>query len=244
MHHCDRVLNFPALLNVRDLGGYPTLDGRQTRWRAMLRSDDLTHLTPAGVHALRDYGVMTVIDLRWPEEVALMDHPVPQHLPQIGYYQISLLAQSQEAWGRLIGECAKEQWLCVALDHVHIELCRTLQLIAAAAPGPVLFHCVAGKDRTGLVAALLLALAEVDAEAIAHDYAVSADNLRATYLQRYAHLGTAAILDAVHCPEQGIHNLLAYLQARGGIRRWLQTIGMHTSEIEQLKLRLRDVGDA
>src|SRR2546421_6723706 len=76
MHDPARLLNFPSLLNARDLGGYPTLDGSHTRWRSLVRSDDLAQLTPAGVRALADYGIETVVDLRWPEEIAASPSPV------------------------------------------------------------------------------------------------------------------------------------------------------------------------
>jgi len=71
MHDPKRRLDFPALLNARDLGGYPTLDGSTTRWRSLVRSDDLSQLTSAGLEALSSYGIETVIDLRWPDEVAV-----------------------------------------------------------------------------------------------------------------------------------------------------------------------------
>src|SRR5580704_13081387 len=74
MEH-KRALDFPDLLNVRDLGGYPTSDGAETRWRSLLRADDLAQLTSAGIRALADYGVGTILDLRWPEEAAR--HPSP-----------------------------------------------------------------------------------------------------------------------------------------------------------------------
>ena len=59
----SRALHIPNLHNARDLGGLPTRDGRTTRWRSLLRADDLHHLTPDGLQALHDYGVETVLDL-------------------------------------------------------------------------------------------------------------------------------------------------------------------------------------
>ncbi|TLY60652.1 MAG: tyrosine-protein phosphatase, partial [Gammaproteobacteria bacterium] len=77
MQDHERLLHFPDLLNARELGGYPTTDGGETRWRSLVRADDLSQLTVEGVRALADYGVGTVIDLRWPEEAALAPSPVP-----------------------------------------------------------------------------------------------------------------------------------------------------------------------
>lgn len=68
MPKSKRALSFPHLLNGRDLGGCPIRRGELTRWRSLLRADDLVQLSPAGVKAILDYGVRTVIDLRWPTE--------------------------------------------------------------------------------------------------------------------------------------------------------------------------------
>lgn len=69
---------FSALLNARDLGGFPTPDGAITRRRTLVRADDLAHLSPEGLEALAAYGVETVLDLRWPEEIAAAPSPVAQ----------------------------------------------------------------------------------------------------------------------------------------------------------------------
>jgi protein-tyrosine phosphatase len=234
-----RFLEFPSLLNARDLGGYPTLDGAETRWRSLLRADDLVQLTPAGVRAMSDYGIETVIDLRWPEEVAASPNPVPTHLKHVRYHQVSLLARSEVEWLSTRTECTKEMWKCSVLEHARSELKRVLQIIARAAPGPLLFHCMAGKDRTGVIAALLLALADTTPDAIAHDYATSTTRLRDAYLKRYAQQGPERVLEDVRCPEAGIHNLLAYLERLGGIRPYLELIGLEGEEIARLRARLR-----
>ena len=89
MHDQKRLLHFPNLLNARDLGGYPTVDGAHTRWRSLVRADDLAQLSAEGVRALADYGIETVVDLRWPEEAALYPSPVPAALPQVRYQRNS-----------------------------------------------------------------------------------------------------------------------------------------------------------
>src|SRR5205814_3232596 len=98
MQDHERLLHFPNLLNARDLGGYPTVDGAQTSWRSLVRADDLAQLTAEGVRALADYGVETVVDLRWPEEAALYPSPVPAALPQVRYQRISLLTHTEDEW--------------------------------------------------------------------------------------------------------------------------------------------------
>jgi len=98
MHNSERLLAFPSLLNARELGGYSTVDGSQTRWRSLLRSDDLAQLTPEGVQALAAYGVKTVVDLRWSEEIALNPSPIAKEAPQIRYVHASLLSAITEKW--------------------------------------------------------------------------------------------------------------------------------------------------
>jgi protein-tyrosine phosphatase len=241
MYDSKRLLDFPSLLNARDLGGYPTVDGTQTRWRSLLRSDDLAQLTLAGLQAFSSYGIETVVDLRWPDEVAASPTPITRALKHIRYEQIPLLTRTQEEWrARRADSTAKELWNRAMLEQVRAELKEVLEVIATASPGPLLFHCLAGKDRTGLIAALLLAVADVVPEAIAYDYAASTENLRDAYLQRYADAEPAAIIDAVQCPEAGIHNMLEYLGKFGGAHAYLEEIGMSREHISQLRARLRD----
>ena len=241
MYDAKRLLDFPSLLNARDLGGYPTLDGAKTRWRSLLRSDDLAQLSVAGLEAFSSYGIETVVDLRWPEEVALSPTPITRVLKHIRYEQISLLTPTPHEWRtRRADSTAKELWNRAMLEQVREELKGVLQVIATASPGPLLFHCMAGKDRTGLIAALLLALADVAPEAIAFDYAVSTENLREAYLKRYADYDAAAIIDAVQCPVEGVHNMLEYLEKFGGARAYLEEIGVPAQQIAQLRGRLRE----
>ncbi len=241
MYDPKRLLDFPALLNARDLGGYPTVDGSKTRWRSLLRSDDLAQLTLAGLQAFSNFGVETVVDLRWPDEVVDSPTPITRVLKHIRYEQISLLTPTQEEWRRRRADStAKELWSRSMLEQVREELKEVLEVIATASPGPLLFHCVAGKDRTGVIAALMLAVADVVPAAIAYDYAASTENLRVEYLQRYADAEPAAIIDAIQCPAAGIHNMLAYLEKFGGTRAYLEEIGVSQDHIAKLRARLRD----
>lgn len=191
------------------------------------------------MQALADYGVRTILDLRWPEEAARHPNPVPRALPQVQCERISLLSHTEDEWLLRSRNTAKELWKCVVLEHVRHELRNVLSFIAAAPPEPLLFHCVAGKDRTGLVAALLLALADATPQAIAQDYAESADNLRAGYLERYADAEPSRILEALRCPEEGAHNMLDFLARAGGVQTYLTQIGLTAQQIARLRERLR-----
>jgi len=232
-------LRFPDLLNVRELGGHPTRDGATTRTHSLLRADDLAQLTDEGMQALADYGVRTVIDLRWPGEVAARPYPLTLSTHGVRYHQISLLTEDEMQWASLSGACTKETWKCAVLEHTRPQLQTVLDVVADAASDPLLFHCVAGKDRTGLIAALLLALADVEPAAIAADYAASAVQLADAYVLRYSNLERAEIFEALRCPEEGVHNMLAYLAQYGGAAGYLSAIGVSDANIARLRARLR-----
>jgi protein-tyrosine phosphatase len=193
-----------------------------------------------GLRAFAEYGVETVVDLRWAEEIALNPSPITPQVPNIRYLHISLLSSTATQWRELAQNCEKEMWKCVVLERVRSELREVLQTIAAAPPGPLLFHCVAGKDRTGIIAALLLALADVEPSWIAHDYAASTEMLSNAYLKRYADMDPSDILENVRCPEEGVRNMLDYLERQGGVGAYLRAVGLSEEEIARLRARLRD----
>ncbi len=171
-------LQWEACYNIRDLGGYPTRDGGQLREKVLLRSDNLYRLTPAGCAALVDYGVRTIIDLRFRDE--LKTHPNPfansaRAKTGVRYRNVSLSPdppyQSQEAFAAL--SSMRERY-CLALDLHGEPFARVITAIAEGLDdGTVLFHCHAGRDRTGLVTALVLDLCQVPEEVIVEDYALS-----------------------------------------------------------------------
>ena len=238
----NRDLHFPNLLNASDLGGLPTRDGRTTRWGSVLRSDDLHYLTPEGLRALHEYGVETVIDLRWPHE--LTQFPTGYQTGEANgrrYSHVSLLGASPEAWVKRSPTNPWDHFNQAALDYSQPELADILSVIAEAPAAPLLFHCVAGKDRTGLVAALMLALANVEPEAIAADYAASTNNLRARSLAGQPEEEWPRIFEDLACPPERIYTLLAHLDERyGGPAQYLGTIGLSEPKVRRLRARLRD----
>jgi len=86
----------------------------------------------------------------------------------------------------------------------------------------------------------LLALADVEPEAIAQDYSASTRLLSDPYLKRYADVDPADVLENVRCPEAGVHNMLAFLKSQGGIRTYLRDIGLGRADIQRLRSRLRE----
>jgi len=167
----SRHLPIKGTYNVRDLGGYATASGSQTQWRRLLRADALHRMDDAAVDALLDTGVTTVIDLRHGDELTHQPNPFAGHADVV-YRNVSLLeGLSPSLMGE--GDVLLELYI-LALTQRQQALAEVLRIIADAPDGAVLFHCTAGKDRTGIVAALLLGAAGVDAEVIVEDYAQTA----------------------------------------------------------------------
>ena len=175
MMQYERHIRLEGAHNVRDLGGYPTAAGRTTRWRAFLRADALHGLTPADMQTLLDLGLRTIIDLRSDIEIsrqpsAFIGHDAVRyhHVPLFdGLAPVDAMAQKMTAFD-LSTRYAD------AAEHCRPAISRVAAIIAMAEEGTVLFNCTAGKDRTGIVAAMLLSLAGVDNEEIATDYALTA----------------------------------------------------------------------
>jgi protein-tyrosine phosphatase len=232
-------LNFPRLLNARDLGGLRTRKGEWTREKALLRTDDLYSLTREGARALLAYGVTTVIDLRWPEELERRPTPFRAKDGKVHYTHISLLDGSEKAWGSKAPGVPKERWNCVVLDYSRREIVEVLRGVADAPPGVVLFHCAAGKDRTGVIAAMLLAAADVELSEIAADYAISTEYIRDAYLARHPRESWGAVLEDVRCPPEQILNMIAHLDSHyGGTLAYLRESGLTSGEIARIRSRL------
>jgi protein-tyrosine phosphatase len=168
----DRRLDWDGCVHARDLGGLPTIDGRTTRRRAVVRSGTVDALTAAGWAAVQAYGIRTVVDLRNAEE--LPDEP--PHPPGVELRHVPVDgSEDREFWnvwstGPQFGTpLYYRPWL----ERFPHRAAAVVAAIAHAPPGGVLFHCGRGRDRAGLVSLMLLALAGVAPQAIADDYALS-----------------------------------------------------------------------
>ncbi len=174
----DRTLVWDGCLNVRDLGGLRTTGGARTTRGAIVRADNLDRLTAEGWDALLDHGVRTVVDLRNIEEYKPL-LPLPEGVELIRVPLDELAGPAWwEAYGHLDGTPLA---LRPYLDHCPHAAAELIATIAGARPGGLVVHCGAGRDRTGLAALLLLALADVEPTEIVADYLLSAPNVRPLY---------------------------------------------------------------
>lgn len=239
----DRRLAWEACYNVRDLGGLPTSDGRAIRWRAFVRADNLVRLTATGRRSLLDYGVRTIIDLRAARELEIDPSPFAESKADLpcAYRHLSLDAEAFQ--DRLDGTESMHDIDVLALEHNAANIARIASTIADAPDGAVVVHCHAGKDRTGFVVALLLALVGVRDESIAEDYAASDECLRPLYdewLRKAADPAARARLAArlVSRPES-ILATLSHLRTRyGGAERYLRRAGLDGARLRRIEDRL------
>ncbi len=166
----DRSLTLQGAYNLRDLGGIPLQRGRQVKSRAFFRMDDPCTLTPADVAFIQALGVHTVIDLRSAEEVNVRPHPLAD-VPWAAYANISLSVQPTDVASiMMLADMRKlYAYMLSNCGAVWVNVFR----FVLAHEGAVLFHCTAGKDRTGVMAMLLLSLAGADDQEIIDDYALT-----------------------------------------------------------------------
>lgn len=238
-----RHLHFPELLNARDLGGLPTRDGRITRWRSFVRTDGLHELNEAGLAAIYEYGVRTVIDLRMPHELQEWPNPL-QADSRVRFLNVSLLgSQGDEVFERNKHLPPHAEWAMVVLEESKENFRRVFAGIADAPEGGVLFHCYAGKDRTGLVADLLLDLAGVHDAEIVDDYDLSNERLRVRVEKSTSQIddeeARRRAVDAWTVKRDTAEAVLAHVRTRyGGAAGYLQAVGLSDAEVEAVRCRL------
>jgi protein-tyrosine phosphatase len=174
----DRVVPLTGAFNFRDLGGYPTADGHSTRWGVAFRSDALHELTVDDLVLLRDLGLRTVVDLRTGTELErhgrglLIDEPVSHvHLSVLPIEAGESLAAPPPVGTDM---AARYLWY---LEVGSSALAAALRLLADPASQPLVFHCAAGKDRTGVLSALALSCLGVGRDGIVDDYVQTAARL-------------------------------------------------------------------
>lgn len=166
--------------NLRELGGYPTCFGSATAKGRLLRSDSLDYLTRSDREALYHYGVRCVIDLR--SNAQQRRHPDRfDEYPEISCHHIPMFDRIALPDGSDREPDDLAELYIRLLDKAPDSFRQVMDTIAQAKNGCVLFHCAAGKDRTGLVAMLLLLLAGVPDDLVVADYSSSCDNMAAIF---------------------------------------------------------------
>jgi protein-tyrosine phosphatase len=243
-----RWIDLDGADNLRDLGGLPASGGGRTRFRRLLRSGTLQDLTPGDVgHLLNVVGVRTVVDLRLIAE-AEREGSALSGVAAVRYLSLPL----QSADGIRSDEVADAAVMDMVghyfafLEGSPGTIVSAARVFADGASLPAIFHCAAGKDRTGVLAAVVLDAVGVTGEAIAADYALTAQRLR-RIRARLARLETYRAMGAVMRKVDGattadpgsMEAFLAGLHERyGGGAGYLSARGMTGSELAALRSAL------
>ena len=231
----DRRLAWDACLNVRDLGGLPAGD-QVLRRGVLVRASVIGGLTSLGRDAMLSHGICTVIDIRGDDEVA--ETPSPFALGVV-YRRVPVSSL------RMMGlhHAAHDARLADELRAVAVRgggLAESFAAIAEAEPG-ILLHCTAGRDRTGLVVALLLAALGVPDDEIVADYVASDDALAAEYV-RFKSLNpdrVAAVDDGIAKRAWVMDQTLAALRTSfGGATRYLAHAGAPAACLAAIRAKL------
>lgn len=175
----QRDLGIASGVNLRDIGGYPAADRQRVRWGKVYRSGTLNELTPADAAQLAARGITLICDLRSNEEVADSPEDVARfgaaykHLPINADRDSIRRLRAMIVRPESLSDLMRESYRDVMLERNASVIGSILREMTDPAALPILFHCTAGKDRTGVVAAVLLAVLGVPDEIIAADYALS-----------------------------------------------------------------------
>lgn len=228
--------------NVRDVGGYSTWDGRSVRWEAVLRGDSLHRLDEDEQRQLLEYGLRTVIDLRGEQEVE--ERPsVFRASPHVRYWNIPLYDEALR--GRMDDlSPTLHQVYELLLDHSQQRIRRVLALAADPERQGLLINCAFGKDRTGLVIALLLGLAGVPDELIIEDYSRTEEFIQpliAESLEYAAEQGKDLEEYEVnlHAIPEAMDHALDHIHERyGGYKGYARAIGLSDEEIRRIRSAL------
>jgi protein-tyrosine phosphatase len=239
----ERHLPIAGTANVRDLGGYDTADGT-LRWGVLLRGDALADLEAEGREQLARLGLRTVIDLREPIERELDPDAIDgvglslRELPLIGgRVDLHEVQGMRDFYSAVVERCGPGIAAAVAL-------------LAEPETLPALIHCSAGKDRTGILSAVVLAALGVADQTIAEDYALTEQLLRGEVLEKVraralaAGLTEQAIAAASSSPPELMLEVLGEIRERyGGASAYLERFGLPAGALERLRAALVQSSD-
>jgi len=228
----DRVLELAGSHNVRDLGGLRTTDGREVRRGQVFRSDYPAFADVEDGAAVRELGLRTVVDLRRGTEAGF--ECVSWDVRGVDYHRCPLSAGEEISWH------ARYHSYLTHRPETVVEAVRRVTDVSGL---PVLFHCAAGKDRTGVVAALVLSVLGVDVEEIVADYVLTEAGL-GRILARLSVTGPYAAMLADADPvdqrprEQHMRGFLDWVAERGGAESWLVDHGLASSHLDEFRRRV------
>jgi protein-tyrosine phosphatase len=172
----ERRIKFDGCFNFRDLGGYVTESGRTLQWGRLFRADGLQRLTDDDRRRFAELGIVTVIDLRTPDEIERRGRFEPD-VNSTRYHHLPLVDVIPDMTGFDADAIASPDFMVDRYEEMLADgaerIATALTVLAEPGALPAVFHCAAGKDRTGLLAAIILRLLGVPASDVIADYAMS-----------------------------------------------------------------------
>lgn len=231
--------------NVRDLGGFTTESSNKTKARVFIRAGNLDKLPIASQQYLLEYGIKTVVDIR--DEWEAKHYPNPfQHSPMVAYQNVPLIGDALSNDKSFQAESKKLTQLSEMynryIEHCQPQILKIFTVLAQSKSGTI-FHCHAGKDRTGIITALLLRVMGVAVNDIAQDYSLSRqeiDHLVAEWRQ-YAienNRDLEQLERNVASDPQTIIDMLDFVDAQyGSVAAYLKMCGLSDALMAQLKNR-------
>ncbi len=238
----ERIIALQGAVNFRDLGGYAAEEGQRTRWRRLFRADGLGELTEGDLSVLRALGIRTVIDLRSGSELERGRFDVDAHPVAFHHFPFIEELPDAEEFDRqpgLLGSQYQE-----ILRDAGPQIMAALEVLAAPDALPAVFHCTAGKDRTGVLSALVLTVLGVDEPTVVADYALSGEamlRLRAKLILKYPEgRETIENIDEVFSAEPTqMEQLLDHLRDEyGSAEEYLAQVGARSDLVEALQAAL------
>ncbi|MCO5214969.1 MAG: tyrosine-protein phosphatase [Thermomicrobiales bacterium] len=236
----QRIIELEGAFNVRDLGGLPTTDGYEVRYGKLFRSDALGRLTDQDMALMERYGISTVLDLRTDDEIA--EHGVARLIDN-GARHVHIRLMEQDPGEPLPSHPSR------TLGELYSYMARkgpdkfveTITFLGETGNMPAVFHCAAGKDRTGITAALVYSVLGVDREDIIRDYVITEEAMQRVIarlsLSEQAREGTRQVHSSyLHAEDETLRTFLTWLdEAYGSPVQWLLDSGMQTNVIDNLK---------
>ena len=239
----QRRIELDGCHNFRDLGGYAAAGGRSLRWRVLFRSDGLQHLTARDVTRVRDdLGIRHVVDLRSTREIR-SDGRGRLADDAFRFHHVPLFDGDVTAPPELAQELTLADRYILLAEMAKEPIARVITTIAES-PAPAVYHCAAGKDRTGVISAILLGLLGVPDAIIVADYAATQENLDAIIDRLMASEGYQEMLEALppdtlHAEPETMVALLEKVRLHyGSMREYVRAIGVSDENIASLESRL------
>jgi len=241
----ERSIQLEGCLNFRDLGGYPTRDGRRLAWRRIYRSDGLHQLSGSDVAHLRDgLRLSDLIDLRSSAELRL-DGRGPLEKEPIAFHHVPLFDGDRPSTldpklQKAMEEMSLADRYFGLAEMAKQPIARVVRLVSEAEGGAV-YHCAAGKDRTGVISAVLLSALGVSRDLIVADYALSQQNLdaiveRLTASEGYKEMFEHLPPDTLHAEPETMVSLLGKIEERyGSMVGYLESAGVGREVVERLR---------